>query len=219
MDKKRKKSSTKILNKYFSKKTVKKRIPLFKTPQISDSLKKFTGKTGVIPDLMSINNLRVSGPVVTAFTKEDDWGTSVQVIDRALPGEVIFIYAKGDDFAVWGELTSKAAKKKGINGTIIYGSCRDSEAIKTLDYPVFCKKIVPNAGWPTGKGKVNVTIDCQGTEVNPGDFLFADDSGVVVVPKKIFKEVIEGAKDIKNLEKKILKNLDEGKPLSKTLGI
>lgn len=217
MDQKKFKFSHKLLDKYFKQKVNEQKIPFLSTPQISDGLKKTIGIHGVIPGVKAVNHHKIFGQVVTAYTKADDWGTSVQVIDSALPGEIIFIYAEGDNHAVWGELTSTAAKKKGIAGTIIFGACRDLDAIKIMDYPVFSKKVIPNAGWPRGDGDININLDCEGTLVKPGDFVVGDDCGVVVIPQSILKEVMQAAKDIKNLEKKITKQLANGKTLSEIL--
>ncbi len=220
MDEKPKKTSYRLLDKFFNKKSdFKKLIPYLSTPQISDSLKQVTGNQGIIPGVKSLNGQKLFGNIVTLCTKDDDWGTSVLGIDHALPEEVIFIFTEGDDNAVWGELTSKAAKKKGIAGTIIFGACRDLDSIKTMNYPVFARKIIPNAGRPLSEGKINIKLDCQGTMVNPGDYLFGDECGVVVVPRENFIEVMEVAKEIKKRENLIVKQIEEGKPLSKILDI
>ncbi len=219
MDQKKFKFSHKLLDKYLKQKLDEQKIPFLSTPQISDALKKTIGIQGVIPGVKAANHHKIFGKLVTAYTKADDWGTSVQVIDAALPGEVIFIYAEGDNHAVWGELTSTAAKKKGIAGTIIFGACRDLDAIKNMDYPVFSKKVIPNAGWPRGDGDININLDCEGTLVKPGDYVVGDDCGVVVIPQSIFKEVMQEAKDIKHLEKKITKQLENGKTLSEILNL
>ena len=76
-----------------------------------------------------------------------------------------------DHPAVWGEMASTAAKKRGILGTVIYGACRDTVGIKDLDYPVFSRAIVPNAGNPIGEGEVNIPVICGRTTVNPGDLI------------------------------------------------
>lgn len=191
----------------------------FSTPQISDALHKISGYNGAIHSLRPLNRRRIFGPIITAKTKDYDWGTSVRAIDHASESEVIFIMAEGDDNAVWGELTSKSAKKKKIAGTIIYGACRDFDAISKLDFPVFSKRVVPNAGKPLALGEVNIELECEGVKVRPGDYVFGDDSGVVVVPQELLDIVMEEALRIREKESDISRQIEDGIPLSRILGL
>jgi len=65
---------------------------------------------------------------------------------------------------------------------VIDGACRDVEEIRKLKFPVICKGFVPNVASISGYGQVNVTIQCAGVAVAPGDILVVDGNGVVVVP-------------------------------------
>jgi len=197
------------------------KAPLFRfsTPQISDALYKISGYNGVIHSLRPLNKKKIFGPIVTAKTKDYDWGTSVRAIDHASESEVIFIMAEGDDNAVWGELTSKTAKKKKIAGTIIYGACRDLDVISKLDFPVFSKRVVPNAGKPLALGEVNIELECEGVDVRPGDYVFGDESGVVIVPQELLDIVMEEAFRIKEREADISRLIEDGIPLSRILGL
>ncbi len=189
------------------------------TPQISDALYKISGFNGAISSLRPLNAGRVAGRLITAKTMDYDWGTSVKAIDHARKSEVLFIMTVGDDNAVWGELTSKTAAKRKLGGTIIYGACRDLDAISELDFPVFSKKIVPNAGKPLGEGEINVELECEGVKIRPGDHVFGDESGVVIVPKKLLDDVIDEALKIKMKEAIIDEKIQEGIPLSRILGL
>lgn len=194
-----------------------KNLDFISTPQISDALQKINGSNGVIPYVKSVNNKKTFGRVLTVQTNELDWGTSVKAIDEAKCGEILFINVEGDKAAIWGELTSKAAQKKGISGTIINGACRDFDAIKTMDFPVFSKTIVPNAGKPLLNGKINIDLCFDGIEVNPGDYILGDECGVVVIPQKIFEEAIKSLWEIKNSERRIIALINDGKSLLEIL--
>ena len=91
-------------------------------------------------------------------------------------------------------------KNKALAGTVIYGASRDINGIKKLDYPVFSRDIIPNAGKPLAEGEINIPVICGGTTVNPGDLIMGDECGVVSVPFEIIEEVIEGACKILNNE-------------------
>ncbi|ADP77265.1 Dimethylmenaquinone methyltransferase [Methanothermus fervidus DSM 2088] len=208
------KISPRTLLKGFSKKID---LSLISTPQVSDALFDLTGKNYALHNIKPLNNLKVFGKVVTVKTKDYDWGTSVKAIDIANENEVIFIVTEGNSNAVWGELTSKAAKIKNIAGTIICGACRDLHAIKNIRYPVFAEKVVPNAGSPLCKGKINVEVKYNGIKIKPNDYVIGDECGVVVIPNELFDKVIEKTREINEKEKEIKKKMSEGFSLSEIL--
>ena len=144
----------------------------------------------------------VSGELVTAHTSSNDWGTVLKAIDQSDAGKILFLKSDNDNKAIWGELTSKAAQNKKIKGTIIFGAVRDVSAVKSMDYPVFSRAIVPNAGTPLNEGEVNIPIKIGDFTVEPGDFVLADDGGVVVVPRDKLQETLKESVIIKKLKKK-----------------
>lgn len=194
-------------------------LDLVSTPQLSDAMQKITGYNGVIPFLKPVNNKKLMGKVFTAKTHELDWGTSVKAIEMAQKGQILFILSEGYQNAVWGELTSKSAQMKGIRGTIIYGACRDVGTIKQMDYPVFSKNIVPNAGKPILEGKINIKLVFEGLEINPGDYVLGDECGVVLIPQNVFEDVIKSLWEIKNNEMNIIISILEGKHLLQIIGL
>lgn len=190
------------------------------TSQISDALKNLTGKSGVIPKIKPMKKkLRISGRVVTVKTEQKDWGTPLKAIENAKKDEIIFISSDGDDFAVWGEIFSTYAQKKGLQATVIFGAMRDIDAVCSLNYPVFSRAVVPNAGEPRAKGETDLALECGELEVKPGDWIFGDDCGVVVVAEELVDKIIHDAIQIKKNEDKILRQLEEGESLSHILGI
>ncbi len=190
------------------------------TPQVSDALKRIVDHSWVIPGVKPLKDeFRIMGRAVTINTSSYDWGTALKAMDIAQKGDVLVIYTKDDNNAVWGELTSKTAQKRGLAGTIVYGAVRDVAAIKNLNYPVFTRSIIPNAGEPLAKGTVNVPLECGGVAINPHDVIMGDDCGVIVVPAEIFHRIMKEALNIKNSESEIIKRLEEGWPLSEIIGL
>ncbi len=112
---------------------------------------------------------------------------------------------------LWGSLLSTGARNKGAKGAIIDGISRDIVAIKEMGFPVFVKGIAPG----DSKGRIeiigyNQPIKCGGVWINPGDIVFGDDDGVVVIPKEIAIEVIELAEEKYIKERKFIKGLQSG---------
>lgn len=185
------------------------------TPQLSDALKNMLDYNPVIPGVKPLfDGYKILGKIITVQTTSNDWGTALKAIDLAQKGDILFISVDKEDSAVWGELTSKTSKQKGIAGTVVYGSTRDAAAIQKLNYPVFAKNIVPNAGAPLAEGEVNVPLQFGDVTVNPYDVVLGDDCGVVVVPGKLFKQAIHQALKIKKDEEDIIKKMETGYSLT-----
>jgi regulator of RNase E activity RraA len=117
----------------------------------------------------------------------------IEAIDSILPGEVVVVSTQQSKRnAPWGELLSTAAKARGARGAVIDGLVRDVRKIEELSFPVLAAGIKPVDSM--GRGIVtgyNVPVECGEVLVNPGDFIFADVDGIVVVPKALVKEVVE----------------------------
>lgn len=186
--------------------------------QISDASNLVSGRSGVISGLKAMNRNKVYGRIVTAKTNCDDWGTSVLAMNAAEEGDVLFIYCYGKPASVWGELASTSSKESGIAGTILYGYSRDMDAIIDLDYPVYALDFLPNAGKPLGLGQINIDIEIGNQIIRPGDFIFGDESGVVLVPQELFVDIIMETIKIKIKENNIVNQLKSGKTLAQIVG-
>lgn len=187
--------------------------------QLSDAFNGISHRSGTVKSIKPINNLKVWGRIYTAETSCDDWGTSALAIDSAGEGDVLFFKVDSDDKAIWGELASTCAKNNGVKATVVYGSVRDLDALLDMDYPVFASNFVPNAGLALGLGSLNRPIEIEGNTINPGDFLFGDESGIVVIPKELFSKVMISALGVKLKESAIVEKLAEGITLGQIAGL
>lgn len=127
----------------------------------------------------------------------DGYALEIEAVDSLLPGEVAVVGTqKSVRNAPWGELLSTAAKARGARGAIVDGLIRDVKKIEELGFPVFAAGVKPVDSM--GRGIVtahNDPVECGEVIVNPGDFVFADFDGVIVVPSKMLKEVLDLATD------------------------
>ena len=187
--------------------------------QISDAYNSISHRSGTFPLIKPINNNKVWGPIFTVETTSDDWGTSALAIDEASEGDILFFKVDSDDKAIWGELASTCANENGIKGCVIHGSARDLDALLYMDFPIFASNFCPNAGSALGLGLLNQPIVVENVKVNPGDFLFGDENGIVVIPKELFCDTMIATLSVKIKESKIVKDIDDGISLAEIAGL
>ena len=155
--------------------------------------------------------VKVVGRAVTVRSYPGDWSKPVQAIDVAQKGDVIVITTGGVGPAVWGELATESAIQKKIGGVVLDGAIRDTGEIRKLKFPAYSRLVSPTAGEPKGFGEINVPIRIGNVAVSPGDWIIADDDGVVVVPKEKAVEIANRAMDVLERENRIRKEIRKGK--------
>jgi len=80
---------------------------------------------------------------------------------------------------------------------------RDIDTIRTIGFPVAATLVTPTAGEPKGFGEINVTIKIGGVQISPGDWIVADESGVVRIPRAKLVEVANRAQDVLEHENRL----------------
>jgi len=176
------------------------------TPNVSDAMHRARAMEGIYP---LVRGKKIVGKAVTVSTMDGDWAKPVEAINVAGEGDVLVIKVSGYTAAVWGELATRSCINRKIAGVIIDGAVRDVDDIRELGFPLFARKEVPNAGEPKGFGEINVKIICGGVEVNPGDWIIADDNGVMVIPKRRAYEIARRALEVKKSEDRIRGEIEE----------
>jgi 4-hydroxy-4-methyl-2-oxoglutarate aldolase len=134
----------------------------------------------------------------TEYIVEDDpYGVEIEVIDSLRPGDVV---VHSTDYAgtnaPWGELMSTVAKHNGAAGCICDSQIRDCVKIIQMGFPVYYAGIRPLDSM--GRGRVveyDVPIRCGDVVVHPGELVFADYDGIVVVPREVEAEVLRLAQE------------------------
>ncbi len=126
---------------------------------------------------------------------ETPYQQEIAAVDSLKPGDVLVCSTNGSPrLCFWGELLSTAAQARGARGAIIDGFIRDARQIRAMRFPVFTTGFSPQDS--NGRGDVlayNVPVDCGGVRVAPGDIVFGDIDGIVVIPKAVETDVITAA--------------------------
>ena len=155
---------------------------------------------------------RMLGRAVTVRCQPGDNLALHQAIYAAGPGDVLVCDLRGYDQAGhFGDIMALACKVRGLAGVVLDGSCRDSEDIREMGFPVFSRGFNPSGTVKASLGKINVPISCGGVEVHPGDLILGDCDGVVVVPQAQEDEVFAKAEAKFEKEKHIVEQLLAGK--------
>lgn len=139
----------------------------------------------------------------------------VKAIDAAKAGDVIVIDNGGRlDTSCWGGILANGAKMKGISGVVIDGACRDVDDYVDIKFPVYSRGAVV----ATARGRImeeatNVMIQFAGVQVRPGDVVFGDRSGVVVIPQEKLEEVVAKAEELFQKEEAMIAEIRAGKSM------
>jgi 3-hexulose-6-phosphate synthase/6-phospho-3-hexuloisomerase len=180
--------------------TLNERLQTVRTSNVSDGAHRQPCLEGLRP---LWNGAFAAGPAVTVRTHPGDWAKPVEAIDVAKPGEIIVIDACGRPPAVWGELATESAKNKGLAALIVFGAVRDTAEIRQLQFPVWSTHVTSHAGDPHGLGEINQPVTVAGQSIAPGDWIVADDDGVIVLPKARAVELANRAADVLEAENRI----------------
>lgn len=184
---------------------------------ISDAMHRKGAMTGIKP--LIPKGKKIVGRALTVKTMDGDWAKPVEAIDRAGEGDVIVINADSGKQAVWGELASWSCITRKIAGVVIDGAARDVDDIMDAGFPVCARYFVPNAGEPMGYGEIGSEIVCGGQTVRTGDWIVADQSGVVVVPRERAVEIANRALDVREKENRLRQEIKEGSTLAKRMDL
>ena len=196
--------------------TLRELISRVRTSNLSDGSHRQPSLDGLTP---LIPGKLIAGPAVTVRAFPGDWSKPVQAIDVAKPGDVLVVDAGGQPPALWGELATESAVGKGVAGLVCNGAVRDTADIRRLDFPVWMRWITSHASDPMGTGDINVPIVIAGQRIEPGDWIVADDDGVMVLPKAKAVEMVNRALDVLEAENRIRDEIRAGSTLSKVMNL
>ena len=158
-------------------------------------------------------NGKMLGPAYTVKMVGLDSGPLHYAIAHAPKGSVLVIdHRDAPEYAPIGEFVALSIQMHGMAGVVIDGCVTDSKAIRESGFPVYCTgvsavvtKMLANSG------EVNVPISCAGAVVNPGDIIFADCDGVLVLPNQDIEEPLQKAEQGMERERRMREKLAQAR--------
>ncbi|MCT4619637.1 MAG: cytidyltransferase [Marinisporobacter sp.] len=184
------------------------------SPILSDILDDLNIKSVIKGLRLNIENKKILGRAKTIKLrklkdKEDYKGIydALYSYETIVPNDIILVENECSEYAYFGDLNANLAIKAGAIGAIIGGKTRDYRNVKALDFPVFsygqnCKDVRKRATLES----INKKITIEGVEILPGDLVFGDIDGVVVIPKKYEENILKKALETLRKEKDVLLN-------------
>lgn len=140
-----------------------------------------------------------------------------RVVDQLGEGEIYVLVTRGEyNCAVFGELFATAVRQRKGAGVLLDAYARDIKELKKMDFPLFYRGKNPK----TSKGRCEIN-ECQipvtmdGITINPGDYIFGDIDGVVVIPKDLIDQVLDRAFALIQDENRVRDGLLNGDSLEK----
>lgn len=157
----------------------------------------------IVPDV------QLAGIARTAIA-EDDHMPVIAALAEAGPGDVLVIVTNGRRRAVLGEILASDAHRRGLAGVVIDGHCRDVRGLRALGLPVFARGPFPASGTALAPARTGETVVCGGVAVAPGDFVVADDDGIVIASAERLAAAIDAAEARADAEAGMLESIRGG---------
>lgn len=146
-----------------------------------------------------------------AFMKKP-FGLMFEALDSLKEDEVYICSGASYNYALWGGLMSTRAMQLKAAGAVVNGFARDTNQILELNFPTFSMGAYSQDQGPRGKViDYGVSIEWNGIRIHPGDIVFGDRDGVLIIPKEVEEEAFVKAMEKASGENRVLQALrDEG---------
>jgi len=162
------------------------------------------------------DNMVVAGRAMTVL--HEDWaeaeahkqafGLMLRALDDLRPNEVYVASGSSAAYALFGEHMAVRAKRLGCVGAVVDSYTRDTHGIRDLNFPTFSRGRYGQDQRPRGRViQFRVPIRIGGVRVAPGDIIFGDIDGVVVIPQQLETQVLENALERVDREHKVRETL------------
>lgn len=197
------------------------------TGAINDVLREFLLLDQALPHciLPLREEMKAAGEAFTIKSTKDptiagEMETRAAMLENIPPDSmVVWDTSDDNDAAHWGEMMTAATKKQNARGAVIDGGLRDTQQVLAQRFPVFNRYRTSNGS--LGRCKIiayQVPVQIGRVIIRPGDIIFGDIDGVVVIPRNIAFDVLIRAEEIYRNEKEIKQWIDDGVSVTDVVG-
>ncbi len=147
----------------------------------------------------------VTGPQTRPF------GRLTEALDQLAPGEVYLAQNATIPCSAWGEILTATALQRGAVGAVVDGYHRDTPRVLEQDFPVFSRgSYAQDAAVRASVIDYRCRVRIGDVEIEPGDLVFGDVDGVLVIPAAVEDEVIERALTKARAENQVRHAIESG---------
>lgn len=190
----------------------------FATPDIADALDVlgYPEQTAYGITRMWDDCPRIAGRVMPIKLEPDAPGSTVtgtlEAIKDAAPGDVLLFDNQGRmEQNTFGGIAAFCAGRAGLSGAIADGASRDVDDMMSQNFPLYARgPATTSVKDRTGMVGYDIPVECGDVEVEPGDYVVADGSGVIFVPGEAVEDVLEIAPRFGEFEREIKRRIAEG---------
>jgi regulator of RNase E activity RraA/CMP-N-acetylneuraminic acid synthetase len=194
---------------------------------LADICKERGVKALLPPGFMRISGRSVLGIAKTLelrkLRKGDDWKgiyTALGTYNFVRPGDVIVVHNEVKDRAYFGDLNANIAIRSGAVGAVVDSFTRDSAELNGLEFSVFAQGIsCDDIKYEGTVHAMNRPIKIGNVTVNNGDYIYADDDGVLAIPQALWPSIRDEAMATLKKEFDIRYAIIMGEDVGKVLGI
>jgi regulator of RNase E activity RraA len=166
--------------------------------------------------------MKIAGPAFpgrgapTDDITDNDTAQRLAMLESVTPGAVSVWACGGHEASAhWGEIMTRAVAARGCVGAVVDGGLRDTAFVLDLQFPIFCRFRSPASS--IGRWNIiewNCDIQIGATTIHPGDWVFGDVDGVVVIPADGVIDVVAATEKTVSREERMRKDLDAGAGIS-----
>lgn len=150
--------------------------------------------------------------MIDVFGKQEKpFGLLTEALDQLEKGEIFIASGGTKRCAYWGEILTATSKHRGAVGAVINGYHRDTPQVLEQNWPVFSDgRYAQDSSVRTKVESYRCPIEIGGVWIEPGDLVFGDLDGVLIIPKKVEKQVIIKALEKARGEKLVRQEIENG---------
>lgn len=184
------------------------KLETFTTPELCDGAGHFHAMDWQIKPW--VGSGKICGPAVTVDVPDGEGDIIADAILALEEGQVLVVAGKGNcSYSYWGDHRSICASMTGAAGVVIDGAFRDVENCEKAGFPIFAKGLTCGTAGKTGKGAIQVPVNCGGVVVCPGDLVVGDRNGVIVIDPEEAEGILQRAMDKRKRQEALLKRMEE----------
>ncbi|WP_329385469.1 RraA family protein [Streptomyces sp. NBC_01716] len=178
---------------------------------VGDALQRMTVMDGGIR--LFTEHAALLGNALTVNVRSGDNLAIHRALDEARPGDVLVVNGHGDmTRALVGDLIGEIMVNAGVTGAVVDGAIRDVQALSEMGLAVYARAITPAGPFKNGPGTIGAPVAVGGVVVAAGDVLVGDADGVVVVPRRRVKEVLDAVGGIVEKEELLRRRILAARP-------